>query len=295
MIDLDYIEPVFRPPSEWRSLILQVTNGCSWNHCTFCEMYQAPQKRFRFKQLDEIEQELIGLGSFLERVDRIFLADGDAMVLSERRLSGILQLIQKHVPHNRRVTAYCLPANVRNKSVASLKRLKDQGLSMVYVGCETGDDELLTLVDKGETFESSREALLKLHEAGIKSSVMILNGLGGRSKSQQHLEHSAQLINATQPHFLSSLVLSFPKGEQRYRARFPEYSPMTRTELLQELRDFIDLLDLDKTIFRSDHASNYLPLKGVLNKDKAMLIKQLNSALQAPEQTLFRPEHLRGL
>lgn len=295
MLDLNYVEPVFRPPSEWRSLILQVTNGCSWNQCTYCEMYQDPQKSFRFKDICEARKELQYARSIGVPVEKIFLADGDAMTLSTRRLTLILDAVNEIYPDVKRVSAYCLPRNVRHKSVAELKQLKDKGLSLAYVGIESGDETLLSYVKKGETFQSSLDALLKLHEAGIKTSVMILNGLGGKSRSQEHAEASAELMNLAQPKYLSTLVVSFPKGTERFLDGFPDYQPLSQDELFRELHYFISQLDLKATIYRSDHASNALPLKGTLPKDKNRLLDILSTAIHSPERMSFRPEYLRGL
>lgn len=139
----DYIEPLFRPPSEANSLILQVTNGCSWNKCAFCEMYTAPQKRFHLKAPEKIEEELVAIANSKQSIRRIFLADGDAMALSYRRLTDIMLAINKYLPDVQRVSSYCLPRNLKNKTVDELSDLYSMGLSLVYIGCETGDDELL--------------------------------------------------------------------------------------------------------------------------------------------------------
>lgn len=175
MFPINYIEPVFRPPSEAYSLVLQVTNGCSWNKCTFCDMYTADQKKFRPKPQADIDQELQAIAATGERVRRVFLADGDAVTLSFRRLKGILESIQKYLPNVQRVSSYCLPRNLKNKTVEELTELCELGLSLMYVGCESGDDEVLAAIEKGETFDSSLEALVKIKQSGMKSSVMILN------------------------------------------------------------------------------------------------------------------------
>ena len=293
---MQYIEPLFRPPSEGRSLILQVTNGCSWNNCTFCEMYTAPQKKFRVKPADELEQELIQLQPYSAQIRRIFLADGDAMTLSFRRLQEILQLIRKYFPNAQRVSSYCLPRNLKNKTVAQLEQLRELGLTLMYVGCESGDDEVLGYVNKGETYDSSLEALAKIHNAGMKSSVMILNGLGGENFWQQHALNSARLMNAAQPHYLSTLVVSFPLGLERFAAGFnDQYQPVTQQRLFQELEVLLDTLELKNTIFRSDHASNYLVLKGVLGKDKAHMLQQVRAAIDTPDRAPLRQEWQRGL
>jgi radical SAM superfamily enzyme YgiQ (UPF0313 family) len=291
---IDYIEPVFRPPSEAHSLILPVTNGCSWNRCTYCEMYTAPQKKFRARDEQEVLDEIRRCGEQLI-VQRVFLADGDALVLPTHRLLRILEAIRTHLPEVERVTAYCLPRNLKRKSVQELEALREAGLAMIYVGAESGDDEVLARVDKGETHDSTRDALLKAGEAGIQRSVMLLNGLGGRSLSPQHARNSARLINATQPEYLASLVVSFPTGMERFMAHFPDFVPLSPRELFEETERLLDALELTDTVFRSDHASNHLVLKGVLGADKARLLTQVRHAIEQPDQAGLRPEWLRGL
>lgn len=291
---IDYIEPVFRPPSEAQSLILPVTNGCSWNQCTFCEMYTAAQKKFRARDEAQVLEEIRRAGEQLI-VNRVFLADGDALVLPTRRLLAILQAIREHMPEVRRVSSYCLPRNLRKKSVEELKELADAGLKMAYVGCESGDDEVLARVNKGETFDSSLSALDKLGQAGITRSVMILNGLGGQVLSDQHADNSARLMNEAQPEYLSTLVVSFPMGETRFREQFADYRPLSQLQLFGEVERLLAGLELQHTVFRSDHASNYLVLKGNLGRDKARLLAQVRSAIEQPQQANLRQEWQRGL
>ncbi len=296
MTTLRYIEPLFRPPSEARSLILQVTNGCSWNRCTFCEMYTQPQKKFRPKPQEEIEHELAAVASSGMPVRRIFLADGDAMTLSVRRLRLIMESINRHLPGVQRVSSYCLPRNIRSKSVAELAELRDMGLTLYYVGCESGDDLVLERVSKGESYASSLDALGKIKKAGAKSSVMILNGLGGRRYSEQHARNSARLMTDAQPDYLSTLVVSFPLGMERYQAGFGgEFEPLERTGLFREMRWLLEGLELDNTVFRSDHASNYLVLKGTLGRDKQKLLDTVDAAIHRPRSVPLREEWQRGL
>jgi radical SAM superfamily enzyme YgiQ (UPF0313 family) len=296
MIQLPYIEPVFRPPSEARSLILQVTNGCSWNKCTFCEMYTQPQKSFRLRPLDEIENHLAAVAGSGAHVRRIFLADGDAMTLSFRRLKEIMEVIHHHLPDIQRVSSYCLPRNLKNKSADDLAVLRKMGLDLFYVGCESGDNLVLDRVNKGETFESSAEALRKIKQAGSRSSVMILNGMGGQKYSEQHAKNSALLMNEAQPDYLATLVVSFPMGTQRYQEGFKgEFEPLDQRGLFQEMVWLLETLDLDNTIFRSDHASNYLVLKGTLNRDRERLLDTVRQALEQPGSVPLRPEWMRGL
>ena len=296
MIRLPYIEPLFRPPSEANSLILQVTNGCSWNRCTFCEMYTQPQKRFRLKPQEEIERELAAIAGSGLAPRRIFLADGDAMTLSFRRLQRILEAIRRFLPGTQRVSSYCLPRNLRSKTVDQLAELRALGLELFYVGCESGDDLVLERVNKGENFDSSLAALNKIKDAGAKSSVMILNGLGGQRYSEQHAVNSARLMTAAQPEFLSTLVVSFPMGEKRYQAGFGgEYEPLDQPGLFREMLLLLENLELDNTVFRSDHASNYLVLKGTLSRDRGRLLQTVHAALERPGTVPLRPEWARGL
>ena len=296
MIPIRYVEPVFRPPSEAESLILPVTDGCSWNQCTFCEMYTAPQKIFRAREEDEVLESIRLTGQrYGDQVRRVFLADGDALVLPTRRLLSILEAIRTYLPAVRRISSYCLPRNLRKKSQQEIDELAAAGLKMVYVGAESGDDQVLAAVNKGESFETTRESLDKLGQAGITRSVMILNGLGGKAFSAQHADNSARLINATQPEYLATLVVSFPQGEQRLRAGFPGWEPLSQHELFVETERLLSGLELKRTVFRSDHASNWLVLKGTLGADKARLLGEVRQAITAPESAGLRPAWARGL
>jgi len=285
-----YIDPVFRPPSEAASLILPVTDGCSWNRCTFCEMYTEPQKRFRARDEAEVLASIrVCSERFGSEIQRVFLADGDALVLPTRRLLVVLEAIRKYLPGVHRVSSYCLPRDLRRKPADELRQLAQAGLTLAYVGAESGDDAVLAKVNKGETHASTREALDKLREAGIKRSVMILNGLGGRVLSDQHADNSARLANETQPEYLSILVVNFPKGELRFRAGFPEWEQLPERALFEELQRFLGKLELERTVFRSDHVSNRLVLKGNLGRDKPRLLEELRRAIERPEMAPLRP------
>ena len=296
MIPIRYVEPVFRPPSEAESLILPVTDGCSWNKCTFCEMYTAPQKAFRARDEAEVVDSIRRTGErYGAQVRRVFLADGDALVLPTRRLLVYLEAIRTHLPAVHRVSSYCLARNLTKKSVAELKTLADAGLRLAYLGAESGDDEVLARVNKGETWESTRSALDKLGEAGITRSVMILNGLGGEALSAQHADNSARLINATRPEYLSTLVVALHDAGRRFLQAWPDWQALSQQGLFREMERFLAALDLERTVFRSDHASNWLVLKGTLGADKARLLAQVRAAIAQPESAPLRPAWLRGL
>jgi radical SAM superfamily enzyme YgiQ (UPF0313 family) len=290
----EYSEPLFRPPSEAYSLILQSTIGCSWNKCAFCEMYT--NKKFTTRKIGDVINDIKDFAKYGAEVKKVFLADGNPMCLSSKKLMELLKAVKLYLPSVRRVSSYALPADIIRKSDEELKNLYDAGLKLLYVGIESGDDELLELINKGETYTSTIKGLTKAQKAGIKNSVMIINGLGGKKYSQQHALNSAKLLNEIQPYYCSTLVLSFPFGVERYRERFKgEYIEMSILDLLKEMRIFIENLDLKSTIFRSDHASNYLVLKGVLNKDKDRLLSKLDFAINNPEHAKLKPEWMRGL
>ena len=277
---VSYVEPVFRRPSEARSLIFQVTNGCSWNRCSYCEMYTDPQKKFRPRAEAELLAEIRACGEQGVEARRVFLADGDALVLSMRRLRTILGEIRNSLPSVTRVSSYCLPANLKNKSDEDLQELEALGLKVIYVGAESGDDAVLQHIDKGESYATTANALLRARAAGIKTSVMILNGIGGRHFSEQHALASARLVNETQPDYLATLVLTFYNGPERLLAGFDgKFEELNTIELSREMKTLIGATELENTIFRSDHVSNHLILKGVLGKDKTRMLQQIDDAI----------------
>ncbi|MBK1681434.1 radical SAM protein [Rhodocyclus tenuis] len=265
-------------------------------HGCVSRTWNRPQKAFRARSDDEVLDSIRRCGELYgNQVRRVFLADGDALVLPTRRLLVYLQAIRHHLPAVHRVASYCLPRNLKKKSVGELVALREAGLALAYVGAESGDDSVLARVNKGEDFASTRAALEKLGEAGITRSVMILNGLGGTALSGQHAENSARLANATQPEFLSTLVVSFPLGETRLRAGFPEWQPLDQAGLFREMERLLSALELRRTVFRSDHASNWLVLKGTLGADKERLLTQVRQAIAEPQAAQLRPAWARGL
>lgn len=289
-----YHEPLFRPPAEAESVIFQATYGCSWNQCSFCEMYTT--KNFSVKKEDVLFGEIQNLGKLLPDARKVFLADGNPMVLSCQKLIRILDQIRKHFPKLRRVSTYALPSDILSKTDQELIDLQQAGLKLLYVGIESGDDHVLKLNNKSESYESTLKGLLKAKKAGFKLSLMILNGLGGEKYSEQHAVHSAKIINQIQPEYLSTLVLSFPYGLRHYQSRISEnFNALSVHGLLSEMRLFVSETSLESTIFRSNHASNYLLLSGVLGRDQRQMLEQLDFAIQNPDLAGLRPEKFRGL
>jgi radical SAM superfamily enzyme YgiQ (UPF0313 family) len=284
-VPIQYNEPVFRPPGEAQSVILQATIGCSWNKCAFCEMYTS--KKFATRPFEQIKSDIEKLAKIYSGVRKVFLADGDAFVLSSNKLIPILEEINIQFGKTQRISSYALPKDIITKSDEELLQLKNHGLKLLYIGIETGDDELLKLINKGESFQSTVEGILKAHNAGIETSIMIINGLGGKKFSHQHAVRSAEIINQINPKFLSTLTLSMPFGLDHFKNRFAgDYQQQSIKELFEELKLFIENLNVSNVIYRSDHVSNNLVLKGVLSKDKDVLINQIIYAISSiPDNT----------
>jgi radical SAM superfamily enzyme YgiQ (UPF0313 family) len=253
-------------------------------------------KQFGFKKPEELKSEIAKVQLMGLKVNKIFLADGDALVLSTSKLLKILGDLNDAFPNLRRISTYAKPKDVASKSLQELTDLKQAGLNLIYTGLESGDDVVLQLMNKGETYQSSAAAMIKCKQAGIKSSVMIINGLAGKEYSTQHALNSAKLVNEIQPDYLSTLVLSFPFGIDHFQKRLQaNFTMLTTIDLLDELGLFIANTALESSIFRSDHASNYIILKGVLNKDKEMLLQKITNAIQKPGEASLREEWQRGL
>lgn len=286
------IEPSIRPPAEANSFLLQVTTGCSSNICTFCGAYKG--KPFRVKSVEEIDQD-IKMGAALSPLTRrAFLMDGDALALDNQRLIPVLQKIKVFFPKMSRIASYANGYNIVNRSQAELMELSANRLKLIYMGLESGSQSVLDACKKRSTRDEMIEAISKAKEAGLKTSVMVLIGLGGKKNSLRHVKETVQALNWMQPHYLSFLSVILIPGTELYeeaqRGDFEELSPL---ELLQETYDMISGLELKATVFRSDHASNFLPLEGRLPADKDRLLAMLDSALQG--KILMRPEYLRGL
>jgi len=286
MFKIRYNEPLFRPPAEANSAILQVTLGCSWNRCAFCEMYSS--KQFRVRKVEDLVPEIEILSKIYNGTRKVFLADGNAFVLSYEKMAPILIEVNKKFEKIQRISSYALPKDILSKTDDELKELRSLGLKLLYIGIETGDDELLGLINKGESYNSTLSGILKVQEAGIETSIMIINGLGGAKYSHQHAVNSANIINQINPKYLSTLTLSFPFGLNHFNQRFEgEYIPQTVVELFEELRLFLSLTDLNNVIYRSNHVSNNLILEGVLSKDKEILIEKIDRAITNTPKDIY--------
>ena len=286
-----YEGTVYRPPSEARSLIVQVTIGCAHNRCTFCSMYK--DKQFRIRDLDEIFEDLESARAIYPKVKRVFLADGDALVLPTDKLIAILDKINELFPERERISAYATPQDIMRKSNEDLALLKEKGLLMLYMGIESGDDTILQKIDKGVTSADMLEAGKKAKEAGLILSVTMISGLGGPRGSAAHAIGCAKLVNEMQPEYASFLTLMLEEGTKLYEDyQSGEFLLLEPRAVLLELRLFIQNTNLENCIFRANHASNYVALAGTLGADKQRLLNEIDTALKEDD---FKPEYLRGL
>jgi len=291
-VPMYYDMPLYRPPSEAYSLIFQVTLGCSHNRCAFCIMYR--KKKFRIRSWEELKADILEAALSYRGIDKIFLADGDALVIDTDYMLQILNFLYEKFPALERVSAYANPANLLKKSKEDLQRIRKAGLQMLYFGIETGDDELLVKIKKGATAHELITSAKKAIDAGFILSATIILGLAGKKGSERHAIETARVCSAINPQYLSALTLMF-EGDNRYfyRCMGKDWEMMDKLEILNELRTMIEHFHLDKCIFRSNHASNYLPIKATLNHDKERLLKEIDNALKNPKG--LRPEFLRAL
>jgi len=288
-----YEGSIYRPPSEADSYILQATVGCSWNACTYCDMYRDKDFRVRDLQetLEDIGEAKVALGN---RVEKVFVADGDALVMDLDHWGPILDACREAFPRLRRVSAYATAVNLLAKSSAELERLRELGLALLYIGPESGDDRTMKRIAKGATFADHVEAAGRAHAADMKLSAIFLLGAGGIERSSEHAEASARLATEMDPRFLSLLTLTVIPGtpiaklEERGRFELPDVRG-----LLRELRTFVAGAEPTDAIFRTNHASNYLPLAGRLPRSRERILGTLDAALTG--EIPLRPERYRGL
>lgn len=289
---LRYEGLVYRPPSEARSLIVQVTIGCAHNKCTFCTMYKGKQFRVRKKE-EVLEDFQMAYDTYGDRIRRIFLADGDALIVRTPDLLDILNFIREKFPSTERVTSYGTPGDILRKSVEELKSLARAGLDMVYMGAESGDAVTLERINKGVTREEIIEAGQKLRRCGIRSSITLISGLGGRERKREHAVESAKLISAIKPDYVGFLTLMLDESTEIYRQiQAGEMELLTPEEVVEEMRLFLTNVDSQGTVFRANHASNYVILKGNLNEDIEEMLQRLDEVEKAGK---YRPERVRGL
>ncbi|MBZ9636421.1 radical SAM protein [Clostridium sp. FP1] len=283
---------VYRPPSEAYSLIVQVTIGCSHNGCSFCGMYK--EKKFRIRDLKEIIEDLEQAKLNYGPIKKIFLADGDALVLETNKLKSILSKIRELFPECERVGIYGTSNDILSKSLDELRELKEFGLGIVYLGVESGSNEILKSINKGVTAGEMIMAGRKVKESGIKLSATLISGIGGRAKIREHAIESAKLISAINPDYLGFLTLMLESGTPIYEdVQKGAFHILTPEEIMYETREFLQNVEVDGCIFRSNHASNYMALSGILPGDKNQLLQDIDLALKGEYR--YKQEECRRL
>lgn len=288
---IPYEGRVFRPPSEAYSLIVQATIGCSHNRCTFCDMYK--EKRFRVRRLEEVKADFDLSRAAYQRVDRIFLADGDALMCPAAHLAEILRYIREKFPECERVTSYGSPKSILVKTQEELNELHELGLEMVYLGLESGSDEVLRRVNKGETAAEIVRAGQMVKAAGMKLSVTAIAGLGSLERSEEHAVQTARALSEMKPEYIGLLTLLFelptPLMRDWEEGRFYLMEPV---EIAAETLTLLENIDSEGSVFRANHASNYVNLAGTLNRDREAMCARLREALAG--KVRFRSEAFRA-
>ncbi|MFC1516633.1 radical SAM protein [Thermodesulfobacteriota bacterium] len=288
---MHYEGNIIRPPSEANSILLQVTVGCSHNKCTFCGTYKG--ERFRIKSDDIIKADIAFAANYCQRQRRVFLCDGDALIIPQERLLKILTEIEKQLPWVTRVGLYANAKSIKMKTPDELKELKSHGVGIAYMGLETGDDVTLKNVKKGASSETMIQMGQKIRDAGIKLSITVLLGIAGKERSLVHARETGRVLSAIDPEYVGALSLMLipgtPLSDDHESGTFPLLRP---DEMLEELKVMIAATDLSRGLFHANHASNYLPIKARLPKDKESTLALIDQALAGKIQ--LKPEYLRA-
>ncbi len=291
---MDYVGRIFRPPSEARSLLLQITVGCSHNRCAYCDMYR--DKRFAAKPWDIVEADLAEAEAAGAVFERVFLCDGDALILSTSKLMRVLEAIRTRLPWVTRVGTYGDTRSVLRKSVEELTELRAAGLSIVYHGMETGDDAVMLAIDKGGTRAECVVTAARLRAAGIVHSVIVLLGIGGVRRTREHAANTASLLTEMDPRYVGALTTTVIPGTPLHAAsEAGEFQLPGRWRMLEELSEIVAAATFTDCRFSSNHASNYLPLRCDLPRDRDAVLRLLDRVLETRDESLLKPEYLRGL
>ena len=281
-----------RPPSEADSILIQVTVGCSHNKCTFCGSYK--DKRFKIKDDQTILNDIKFASRYMQRQKRVFLMDGDALIIPQKRLLWILHNINTYLPWIERIGVYANAKSIRKKSLEELKELREQKLSIAYLGVESGDDSVLRAVNKGTDSEEQITMGTKIKQAGIKLSVTVLLGLGGREGSMQHARKTGEVLTRMDPEYVGALTVMLIPGTALYdKYKTKEFELPNQEGILRELREMLKHTDLSNGLFISNHASNYLPIKVQFPMQKQEGLNMIDRALQG--QVGLKPEWMRAL
>ncbi len=290
---MKYEGDIIRPPSEASSLLLQVTVGCSHNKCSFCPAYK--EKKFRIKSYDEILEDILEASRW-RSIEKVFLCDGDALIIPQERLIQILVLIRTHIKGVQRVGTYANAKSILRKTIDELVELREQGLGIAYLGIETGNDELLKKIIKGVTATQMMQASRRIKEAGIALSVTVILGLGGIKQHMEHATDTAKLLTDIDPDYASALTLMLVPGTPLYSEYASGHFALPgKFDLLKELAIIIEKSDFSSCYFTSNHASNYLPIKARLPEEKEATVATIHSTITKNDVKSLRAEFMRGL
>jgi radical SAM superfamily enzyme YgiQ (UPF0313 family) len=294
MMPISYEGDVFRPPSEARSLILQATIGCSHNRCTFCAMYK--RKKYRARSIAEINRDIVTTAAYFPHTRRVFLADGNALAMATADLVAVMDSLNKTFPLLERITLYGNPQDLLQKSEDELKELRDHRLMMIYLGVESGSAAVLEAVKKGVTPTDLVKGAARLKKAGIPLSVTVLNGLAGLEGTIEHATSTAEILSEMDPEYIGLLsLITVPGTTMHRRFKSGELTALSPWQLLEEIRMMVEGLTLTNSVFRANHASNYLPLKATLSRDKQQLLTALDRIIAERSPATLKSEFMRGL
>ena len=290
--NVKYEGDIIRPPSEANSLLLQVTVGCSHNKCIFCPAYK--KKKFRIKSYDEILEDILEASRW-RTAEKVFLCDGDALIMPQERLVQILHSIRNHVKGVKRVGTYANAKSILRKTIDELVELRELGLGIVYLGIETGNDELLRKIRKGVTAAQMIEAGRRVKDAGIPLSVTVILGLGVSEQNTEHANDTARILTDIDPEYASALTLMLMPGTPLYSEyESGNFTPPDKFNLLRELSSIIEKSDFSGCYFTSNHASNYLPIKARLPSEKEKTVATIYNTIKKNDVKSLRPEYMRG-
>ena len=290
---LNYHAPMYRPPSEGKSLIFQVTLGCSFNECSFCDMYRS--KEYSERSWEEVKGEIDLMAKQVPDTTRIFLADGDALNLSTDYMIKIVEYLYKNFPELERVSCYAMPMNILKKTPDELKRMNAAGLNMLYLGIETGSDIILKKITKGATSATIIRACRKAIETGFTLSCIMILGLGGRNYSKEHIKETARVVNESSPHYLGTLTLILETGvKEEFLTKFDEpFHEINDEEALAELHDLVEQINVkEDMVFRANHGSNAYNIAGTFPDEKEIMLRKISWYKDHPEQ--IRPQGFRA-
>lgn len=289
-----YEGSIYRPPSEADSLILQVTIGCSHNKCTFCGSFK--DKKFRVRSLEDVKADLEEAKPFARYVKRVFIADGDALIIPQKKLIPIIEAVRETFPKLERIGMYGNTKSILKKSIEELIQLRNLGVTIIYLGVESGDQVVLDRVNKGTTLEKTEQAAKRVREAGITLSVTVLLGLGGVERSQIHAAETGKFLSRINPEYAGALSVILVPGtvlaDEVKKGTFEVPNPYM---LLEELKTMIENMNVENTFFASNHASNYLAVKAQLPQEKRKTLQAIQQVLDKRDPALLRPEYMRAL